>query len=53
LIREYDATHRVPQPVTAADLFRPARPVRMHTRHRVNWAAVLSVKAGQAQGRRW
>jgi cytoskeletal protein RodZ len=43
LIAEYDATHRAPEPVTAADLFRPARPVRMQQRRRVNWAAVLGL----------
>jgi cytoskeletal protein RodZ len=43
LIAEYDATHRAPEPVTAADLIRPARPVRIHARRRVNWAAVLGL----------
>jgi len=50
LIREYDATHQAPQPITAADLFRPARPVRIHTRHRVNWAAVLGLALVAALG---
>jgi cytoskeletal protein RodZ len=50
LIREYDAAHRAPQPITAADLFRPARPVRMHARHRVNWAAVLGLALVAALG---
>jgi helix-turn-helix protein/uncharacterized protein DUF4115 len=50
LIAEYDATHRAPEPVTAADLFAPARPVRMHARRRVNWAAVLVLALVAAVG---
>ena len=43
LIAEYDAAHRPPRPVTAADLLNPARPVRIRGRHRLNWAAVLGL----------
>ncbi len=50
LIREYDAIHGAPQPITAADLFRPARPAGMHARHRVNWAAVLGLALVAAVG---
>jgi cytoskeletal protein RodZ len=50
LIAEYDATHRAPEPITGADLFRPAQPVRMHTRRRVNWAAVLGLALMAALG---
>jgi len=50
LIAEYDAAHRAPQPVTAADLFRPARPVRMPARHRAGWATVLGLALAAAVG---
>jgi helix-turn-helix protein/uncharacterized protein DUF4115 len=50
LIAEYDAAHRAPEPITAADLLAPARPVRIHTRHRVNWAAVLGLALVAALG---
>src|SRR5713101_6800294 len=43
LIRDYDETHPAVQAITAADLFRPARPVRMPERHRLNWAAMLGL----------
>jgi cytoskeletal protein RodZ len=49
LIRGYDAAHPA-QAVTAADLFRPARPVRIHTRRRLNWAAVLGLALVAALG---
>jgi hypothetical protein len=50
LIREYDATQPKPGPVTAADLFRPVMPVRMHERHRLNWAWVLGLALVVALG---
>lgn len=50
LIAEYDATHRAPQPITGADLFRPTRSVRMHPRRRLNWAAVLGLALVAALG---
>jgi len=43
LIAEYDAAHRPPQPVTAAGLGQPVRPVRIRGRHRPNWAAVMGL----------
>lgn len=45
LIAEYDAAHRAPDPRTAADPFRPVRPVRIHTRHQISWAVVLVAAA--------
>ncbi len=36
LIAGYDAAHRAPQPITAADLLRPARPAR--TTRGTRWA---------------
>jgi transcriptional regulator with XRE-family HTH domain len=43
LITEYDAAHRAGKAVTAADLFGPARPVRIRARHRMHWGAVLAL----------
>jgi cytoskeletal protein RodZ len=50
LIAEYDAAHRAAQPVTTADLFRPARPARMPARHRAGWATVLGLALAAAVG---
>jgi cytoskeletal protein RodZ len=43
LVAEYDAAHRPPCPVTAADLLGPAKPVRIRDRHRLNWSALLGL----------
>jgi transcriptional regulator with XRE-family HTH domain len=44
LIREYDATHALPQPITAADVFQPFTPVKLkERRRRPNWTALLVV----------
>jgi cytoskeletal protein RodZ len=43
LIAAYDAAHRPPQPVPAADLGQAVRPVRIRDRHRPNWAAALGL----------
>ncbi len=43
LIREYDATVRSQAPVTAADLFRSATPIKVHEPRRRPWAAVLGL----------
>jgi transcriptional regulator with XRE-family HTH domain len=43
LIREYDATVRSEQPVTAADLFRPATPIKVHEPRRRPWTAALGL----------
>jgi cytoskeletal protein RodZ len=50
LIAEYDAAHHAPHPVTAADLLRPARPVRIRERHRLNWTAVLALALAAVLG---
>ena len=43
LIAEYDAAHRPPHPVTAADLPGPGKPVRLRARHRPAWRAGLGI----------
>jgi cytoskeletal protein RodZ len=43
LIAAYDAARPAPQTATAADLLRPVTPLRVRERHRLNWAAVLSL----------
>jgi len=43
LIREYDTTRRAPPSVAAADLFRPATPIKLHEPRRRNWAAALGL----------
>jgi cytoskeletal protein RodZ len=43
LISEYDATRRAPQPVTAADAFRPVTPIKLHERRRGHWGAALGL----------
>jgi len=50
VIAEYDAAHRAPHPVTAADLLRPAGPVKIRERRRLNWAAVLGLVLVAALG---
>jgi len=50
LIAEYDAAHHAPRPVTVADLLRPARPVKIRERHRLHWAAVLTLALVAALG---
>ncbi len=49
LIGEYDATHPPPA-ITAAELFQPVTPIRLHQRRRVNWAAVLGLAVVAAIG---
>ncbi len=43
LIREYDATVRSEQPVTAAELFRPATPIKVREPPRRPWTAALGL----------
>jgi len=43
LIREYDATVRAPNEITAADALRPNMPIRALDRHRPNWAVILAL----------
>jgi len=50
LIAEYDAAHRPPQAVPAADLFPPVKPVKIRQRHRLNWTAVLGLALAAAFG---
>jgi hypothetical protein len=49
LLAGYDAAHPA-QAVTAADLFRPGRPVRVHARRQVNWAALLGLALAAVLG---
>jgi len=50
LIAEYDAAHHALRPVTAADLLRPAGPVKIRERHRLHWAVVLALVLVAALG---
>ncbi len=50
LIAEYDAAPQARRPVTAAELLRPARPVKIRERHRLNWGAVLALALAAAFG---
>lgn len=50
LIAEYDAAHRPPDPGTAADLPAPARPIRIHSRHRQTWGAGLAIALAAVAG---
>jgi cytoskeletal protein RodZ len=50
LIAEYDATRRSPRPVTAAEVFRPATPVRLREPRRPHWAAALGLALVIAAG---
>jgi len=43
LIREYDATLRAPQELTAADALRPNMPIRPVARHGPRWTAILAL----------
>jgi cytoskeletal protein RodZ len=42
LIREYDETLGTPRPITAADAFEPARPIKLRERRGHNWSAALA-----------
>ncbi len=50
MIRDYDAAHPAPPAITAAELLRPARPVKIRDRRRVNWAALLGLALVAALG---
>lgn len=41
LIREFDAAHGRPLPITAADVFEPATPIKLKERRRLNWSAAM------------
>jgi transcriptional regulator with XRE-family HTH domain len=43
LIAEYDAEQGEAQPVSAAEIFKPAAPVRIRERSRLNWTLALAV----------
>ncbi len=43
LIREYDAAHGAPRPITAADVFQPATPIKLRERRSFNWTLTLAV----------
>ena len=43
LIREYDATQRAPEGITAADVFEPSTPIRLRERRRPNWSLAMLV----------
>jgi cytoskeletal protein RodZ len=43
LVREYDAVHGAPHPITAADVFEPSTPIRLRERRSANWSVVLVV----------
>jgi cytoskeletal protein RodZ len=50
LIREYDQTQGAPRPISAADVFEPATPIKIRERRGPNWSVamvmVLAVLAG-------
>jgi cytoskeletal protein RodZ len=50
LIAEYDAAHRPPDAVIAADLPAPGRPIRSGERHRRSWGAGLAIALMAAAG---
>jgi cytoskeletal protein RodZ len=50
LIREYDATQRAPQSITAAEVFQPVTPIRLRERRRLNWTAVLALALAALAG---
>ena len=41
LIREYDATHGGQQEITAAEVFEPSTPIKLHERRRANWSVLM------------
>jgi cytoskeletal protein RodZ len=41
LIQEYDAAHGAPQPTRAADVFEPAKPLRIKERRSLNWSVAM------------
>lgn len=50
LVREYDQTQGAPQPITAADVFEPATPIKIRERRRPNWSAALIVALAAVVG---
>lgn len=43
IIADYDRTQGTPRPITAAEVFSPATPIRMRERRRPNWTAALAL----------
>jgi cytoskeletal protein RodZ len=43
LIREYDAAHGAPAAVRVADVFEPARPIKLKERRSPNWTLAMAV----------
>ncbi len=41
LIREYDATHGGQQEITAAEVFEPSTPIKLHERRTPNWSVLM------------
>jgi cytoskeletal protein RodZ len=50
LVREYDQTQGAPQPITAADVFEPATPIKIRERRRPNWSAAMIVALAAVVG---
>jgi cytoskeletal protein RodZ len=50
LIREYDQTQGAAQPITAADVFEPATPIKIRERRRPNWSAAMVVVLAAVAG---
>jgi cytoskeletal protein RodZ len=50
LVREYDQTQGAPQPITAADVFEPATPIKIRERRRPNWSAAMVVAIAAVVG---
>ena len=50
LVREYDQTQGAPQPITAADVFEPATPIKIRERRRPNWTAAMIVALAAVVG---
>lgn len=50
LVREYDSTQGAPQPITAADVFEPATPIKIRERRRPNWSAAMILALAAVAG---
>lgn len=50
LVGEYDQTQGAPQPITAADVFEPATPIKIRERRRPNWTAAMIVALAAVVG---
>ena len=43
LVHEYDAAHGTPHPISAADVFQPATPIKLKERRGPNWTVALVI----------